>query len=50
MNAHAKILKAHPTYGELSTRILNRLTEHSSIDEFEKGTIVCREGEPCDAL
>jgi len=50
VNTHAKILKNHPSFAGLSSRILNRLTEHSRIVEFEKGEIVCREGDPCDAL
>ena len=50
MNTHAKILKNQPAFAGLSSRILNRLTEHSRIEEVGKGEIICREGDPCDAL
>jgi NTE family protein len=50
MNAHTKILKNHPSFSDLSTRVLNRLTQNSRVEEAPKGAIVCREGESCDAL
>jgi NTE family protein len=50
VNAHAKILKNHPSFSGLSTRVLNRLTEHSTIEECPKGSTVYEEGAPGDAM
>ena len=46
VNEHAKILKSHPPFSELPTRILHRLTERSEVIEMGKGEMVYREGAP----
>ena len=43
-------LKPHPILALLPPGALDRLIEESAISEYPKGTVIFREGEPCDAI
>ena len=50
MNSYAKILRNHPLFSPLPGRVLNRLAENASVQEFSKGSLVVREGDPGEYL
>jgi len=50
MNAHGKILRDHVLFEGLSTRLINRLTENSTVLEYPKGSIIYQEGDEGNAL
>lgn len=50
MNAHAKILRGHRLFEDLSPKILKQLTERSTILEYPKGAIIYEKGDQGSAL
>jgi NTE family protein len=50
MRAHAKILKRHPAFTRFANRTINRLTAHSQVVEYPKGTVLYESGDPVSAM
>lgn len=50
MTVNARTLRSHPLLSLLPSRSLSSLVGESAVREYPKGTVIFREGQPCDAI
>ncbi len=50
MKVNTRTLRSHPLLSLLPLSTLRTLASDSAVSEYPKGTVVFREGEPCDAI
>ncbi len=50
MKLESQILRAHPFLSLIPRFTLRRLISRAPVDEYPKGTVVFRQGAPCDAI
>ncbi len=47
---NTRFLKSHPLLGLIPALTLRRLIARAALDEYPKGTVIYREGQPCEAI
>src|SRR5437870_556152 len=50
MKIDTRVLREHPLLALVPAFTFRRLLAESSLSEYPKGTVIFREGDPCDAI
>ncbi len=50
MKINTRFLKSHPLLALIPTFTLRKLVSQAALDEYPKGTVIYRQGQPCEAI